>query len=99
MARKRNIGKKTSGPNQPPSREVNDSTSKKPLDFPTFEFSGRYSPQIPSQSTLDPTYTSSPDTPDPHQDSSSNEELQGVTPEETLYRIPNTEVDHLHRHT
>jgi len=56
-----------SGPNQPPSQEVKDSASKKPLDFLTFEFSERYTPQIPSQSTLDP-----------HQDSSSNEEIQGV---------------------
>ena len=69
--------------------------SKKPLNFPTFEFSRRYPPQIPSQSTPDPTYTSSPNTPDPHQVSCSNKELQGVTPKEPLYFIPNTVVDQL----
>ena len=62
-------------------------------NFPTFDFSRRYTPQIPSQSTPDPTYTSSLDTPNTHQDSSSNEEIQGVTPKDPLYRIPNTEVD------
>ena len=83
----------TSDPNQPPSCEVKYSDSNKPLDFPTFDFSKRYSPQIPSQSTPDPTYTSSLETPDPHQDSSSNEEIWGVTMEDPLYQIPNIEVD------
>ena len=72
---------------------MKDSDSKKPLNFPTIEFSGRYSPQIPSQSIADPSYTSSPKTPDPHQDSSSNVELLGVTPKDPLYRIHNTKVD------
>ena len=67
---------------------MKDPTSKKPLDFLTFEFYGRYTPQIPSKYT-----------PDPHQDSSLNEELRGVTLEEPLYHIPNTEVDQLHHHT
>ena len=71
---------------------MKDSTSKKPLDFPTFEFSRRYTPQIPSQHIPDPSYTSSRDTPNPHQDSSSNEEIQGVTLEEPLYQILNIEV-------
>ena len=93
MASKCNTRKNTSGPNQSPLQEVKDSTSKKPLDFPTFEFSERYSPQIPSQSTLDPTYTSSLKTLDPHQDYSSNEKLRDVTLEEPLYFIPNTKVD------
>ena len=70
MASKCSIGKNKSGPNQPPSREVKDLVFDKPLEFPTFESSGRYSPHIPSQSTLDPTYASSPETPDPNQDSS-----------------------------
>ena len=35
------------------------------------------SSQIPIQPTLDPSYISSPDI--PHQESSSNEELQGVS--------------------
>ena len=101
MVSKNRTGKNTNGPNQRPSQEVKDSTttSKKPLDFPTFEFSRRYPPQIPSQAIPNPTYTSSLDTLDPHQDSSLNEELRGVTPEDPLYQIPNTELDHLHCHT
>ena len=75
MASKCNTGKNMSGPHQPPSLEVKDS-----LDIPTFEFSRSYPLEIPSQSTPDPTYTSSPDTLDPHQDSSLNEDLRGVTP-------------------
>ena len=42
-------------------------------------------------------YTSSPDI--PHQESSSNEEIQGVTQEEPLYLIPKTEVNQLRHHT
>ena len=99
MASKCSTGNNTSGPNQPPSREVKESLSDKPLDFPTFNFSGRYSPHIPSQSTPDPTYTSSPKTLDPHLDSSSNEELRGVTQEEPLYCIPKNEFNQLRRHT
>ena len=75
MASKCNTRKNRSGPNQPPSREVKDSASKKLIDFPTFYFFERYPPYIPSQSTHGPSYTSSPDTPDLHLDSSSNEEL------------------------
>ena len=93
MGSKCRNGKSTIGSNQPPSRRVNDSVFDKPLDFPTFDFSGIYSPHIPSQSTLDPTYTSSPETPDPNQDSSLNEELCGVTLEAHVYRIPNNKVD------
>ena len=93
MANKHNTRKKTSGPNKPPSCEVKDSVSDKPLDFPTFNFSRRYSPHIPSQSTPDPTYTSSPETPNPNQDSVLNEEICGVTPEDPVYHIPNNEVD------
>ena len=99
MASKRSTGKNTSVPNQPPQREVKDLVSNKALDFPTFNFFGRYSPHIPSQSTPDPTYTYSPETPDPNQYSSWNEELRGVTLEEPLYHIPKNEVDQLHRHT
>ena len=99
MASKHSTGKNTNGPNQQPSSEVKDSVSDKSLEFPTFDFSERYSPHIPSQSTHDPTYTSSPETPDPNQDSSLNEELHGVTLEDTLYHIPNNEVGQLHHHT
>ena len=67
--------------------------------IPTFEFFGRYPTENPTKPTPDPYYTYSPDTPDPHQDSSSNKELQDVTLKEPLYLIPNTEVDQLHHHT
>ena len=66
MVSKQSTGKNTSGPNQSPSHEVKDLVSKKPLDFPTFDFSRGYSPHIPSQPIPDPTYTSSPKTLDPH---------------------------------
>jgi hypothetical protein len=79
--------------------EVKDLVSDKPLKFPTFDPSRRYSPHIPSQSTPDLTYTSSLETLDPNQDSSLNKELHGVTSEELVYRIPNNEVDQLHQHT
>ena len=99
MARKCSTGKNTSGQNQPPSREVKDSLSKKPLNFPTFDPFGRYSPHIPSQSTLDPIYTSSPETPNPNPDSSLNKKLRGVTSEEPMFLIPNNEVNQLLQHT
>ena len=99
MAIKHSTGKNTSVPNQPPSREVKDSVYDKPIEFPTFNFSRGYSPHIPSQSTPDPTYTSSPETPYPNPDSSLNEELHGVTLEGHVYCISNNEVDHLCRHT
>ena len=70
MASKHSTRKNTSGQNQPPSREVKSSLSNKPLEFPTFDPSGRYSPHIPSHSTADLTYTSSLDTPNPNPDSS-----------------------------
>ena len=65
MANKHRTGKNTSIPNQPPWCEVKDSVSEKPLDFPTFDLSRIYSPHIPSQSTPNPTYTSSPTTSSP----------------------------------
>ena len=85
MANKRSTRKNTSGQNQPPLREVKSSLSNKPLEFPTFDPSRRYSPHISSHSTLDPTYTSSPDTPNPNLDSSLIEEPHGVTPEEPVF--------------
>jgi hypothetical protein len=97
MASKLSTRKNTNGPNQPPSCQVKGSVSDNPLNFITFDFFGRYSPHNPSQSTPDPNYTSSPKTLDPNQDSSSNEELRGVTSEQSLYRIPNNEVDQLRR--
>ena len=95
MASKRSTGKNTSGQNQPPSHEVTNSLSNKPLEFLTVDPSRRYSPHIPSQSTLDPTYTSSPETPNPNMDPSLNEELHGVNPDEPVFLIPNNEVNHL----
>ena len=85
MASKHSTGKNTSGQNWPPSREVKSSLPKKPLEFLTFNPSGRYSPHIYSHSTPDPTYTSSLDTPNLNPDSSLNEELCGVTPEEHVF--------------
>ena len=85
MASRHNTEKSSTGPNQPHSREVKDSTtysknpSEVPSDFISSQLTGRYPPKILTQPTLDPSYTSSPNS--PHQDSSSNEELRGVTPE------------------
>ena len=93
MASQRSTGKDTSDQNQPPSCETEKILSNKPLEFPTFDPSRIYSPHIPSSSTLDPTYTSSPDTPNPNLDSSLNEELRGVTPDEPMFLIPNNEVN------
>ena len=77
----------------------NDSknTFEVPFDFISSQSIERYPPNIPTQPTLDPSYTSSSDI--PHQDSSSNKELLGVSFEEPFYLIPNTEVNQLHRHT
>ena len=47
MAIRYSTGKNTSGPNQPPSRGVKDLVSDKPLEFPTFDPSKRYTPHIP----------------------------------------------------
>ena len=99
MASKHSTRKNTSIQNQPPSCEVRNSLSNKPLEFPTFDHSRRYSPHIPSQSTPDRTYTSSPKTPNPNPDFSLNEELHGITPDESMFLIPNNEVNRLHRHT
>ena len=73
-----NTEKSWIGPNQPHSREVERPTidSKNTFELP-FDFIERYPPDILIQPTLDPSYTSSPNI--PNQDSSSNEELQGVS--------------------
>ena len=89
MASQRNTGKDTSDQNQPPSRENKRSLSNKTLEFPTYDLSGRYTPKFPSQSTPDPIYTSSPNTPNPNTESPSNEECHGVTPEEPIFLVPN----------
>ena len=93
MASKRSTGKNTSGQNQPPSREVKNSLSNKPLEFPTFDPFGRYSPHIPSPSFPNLTYTSSLDTPNPNPDSSLNEQPHGVTPDELVFLFPNNKVN------
>ena len=103
MANRSNTKKSSIGPNQPHLQELKDlaTASNKsfelPSDFISSQFLGLYPPEIPTQPTLDLSYTSSPDI--PHQDSSSNEELQGVSSEEPLYLIPKTEVNQLRRHT
>ena len=99
MASKCSTGKNTSGQNQPPLHKVKDSLSNKPLEFPPFDPFRCYSTHISCQSTNDPTYTYSPETPNPNPDPSLNKELRGVTLEEPMYRIPNNEVNQLHRHT
>ena len=91
------------GPNQPHSWEIKDSTtsSKKPFkvsyDVISSQFTRWYPPEIPAQPTPDPSCTSSPDI--PHQESSSNEDIQGVSSEEPLYLIPKTKINQIHRHT
>ena len=99
MAIKRSTKKNTSSQNQPPSGEVTNSQSNKPLEFPTFDPLERYSPNISSHSTLVPTYTSSLDTSNPNLDSSLNEELCGLTPDDPVLLVPNNEVNQLYRHT
>jgi hypothetical protein len=103
MGSRRNTEKSSTGPNQPHSREVKhlaiDSKSnfEVPFDFISSQTIARYPPDIHIQPTLDPSYTSSPDI--PHQDSSSNKELQGVSSKEPLYLISKTEVNQLRHHT
>ena len=103
MANRHNTEKRSIGPNQPLSREVehptidSKNTFEVPFDFISSQSIERYPPNIPLQPTLDPSYTSSPDI--PHQDSSSNEELWGVSSEEPLYLIYKIEVNEICRHT
>ena len=84
MANKHNIEKSSIDPNQPHSQEVEHPTidSKNTFEVPFDSIEG-YPPDILIQPTLDPSYTSSPDI--PNQESSSNEELQGVSSEKHLY--------------
>ena len=92
-----NTDKSSIDPNQPHLQEVKDSTtySKKPSEVPSgfisSDCTGRYPADILVETTLDPSYTSSLDI--PHQDSSSNQDLQGVSSEKPLYLIPKTEVN------
>ncbi|CAF4200395.1 unnamed protein product, partial [Adineta steineri] len=99
MASQCSTGKDTSSQNQPPSCENKRSLSNKPLEFPTYDPSRRYTPKFPSRSTPNPTYTSSPDTPNPNLESPLKEELRDVTPEELVFHVPNNEVNQLFRHT
>ena len=93
MASKHSTGKNTGDPNQPPSHEVTNSLSNKPLEFPTFNPSRRYSSHISSHSTPDPTYTCSPKTSNLNPDSSLIKEPHGVTSEDPVFRISNNEVN------
>ena len=65
----------------------------------TYDPSRRYTPKFPSRSTPNPTYTSSPDTPNPNLESPSKEELRGVTSDEPVFLVPNKEVNQRHQHT
>ena len=96
MASKCSTRRNRSGQNQPTSREVIDSISNKPLEYPTFDPFKRSSTHIPSQSNHALTYTSSPETPNPNLDPSLNEELRDVTPEEPVFQISNNEVNQIH---
>jgi hypothetical protein len=89
MTSQHSTRKNTSFQNKPPSHEVKDSVSDKPLEHPTFDPFRIYSPHISSQSTPDPTYTSSLEAPDPNPDYSLNEEIHGDTLEEPIHCIPN----------
>ena len=72
-------------------------TFEVPFHFISSQTIKGYHPEIPLQPTLDPSYTSSLDI--QHEDSSSNEELQGVSSEIPLYLIPKTKVNELRHHT
>ena len=85
MASQHSTRKDTSGQNQPPSHETKKSLSNKHLAFPTYDPSRRYTPNFPSLSTPDQTYTSSPNTPNPNPKSPSKEELRGVTLESLCF--------------
>ena len=103
MANKHSTEKSSIGPNQSHSWEVKylAIASKKPFEVPSdfilSQFIEWYPLDIPTQPTLDLSYTSSPNI--PHQVFSSNKELRCVSFEEPLYFIPKTEVNQLHRHT
>ena len=105
MASKHSIGKNPTFPNQPPSQELKDSeaTSKRSFKLPPYyialEHIRRYHSEFPPQTIPDLTYTSSLDSSTQKWDSSSNEEIWGVTLEEALYRIPNIKVDQLRHRT
>ena len=78
MDNKHNTKKSSTCPNQTHLGEVEylvtDSKNpfKVPSDFISSQSIKRYPPKIPTQPTLDPSYTSSPNTPCPHKHSSSN---------------------------
>lgn len=101
MASKHSTKKNSTSPNQPPLREIKNSAalSKKYFElssnFISSQHTRTYPPNFPTQTTPDPSYTSSPYSPIQNQDSSSNEEIIVLTPEEPLYHVPNIEVDQL----
>ena len=93
------------GPKQPSSQEFKDSSAtlirsfELPPDYIASQHTKRYHSKSPTQTVLELTYTSSHDIPVEHQDSSSNEEIQGTTPKEAIYRVSNSKVDQLYHHT
>ena len=103
MANMNNTEKSSIGPIPPHSREVkhlatySNNTFEVPFHFISSQTIEGYPPNISIQSTVDPSYTSSPDI--PHQESSSNKKLQGISSKEPLYLIPKIEVNQLHFHT
>ena len=62
------------------------------FDLISSQTTKRYPTEIPIQPTLDPSYTCSPD-------SSSKEELQGISSKEPLYLIPTTKFNQMCLHT
>ena len=103
MASRNNTENMSTWPNQPHSQEVQDSTTSSnnpfevPFDLISSQSIEQYPLEIPTKPTIYLSYTSSHDI--PHQESSSNEELWGVTLEEPLNLIPKIEVNQLHHRT
>ena len=83
MASRHKTEKSSTDPNQPHSQEVehptidSKNTFEVPFDLISSQTIEGYPPEIPSQLTLDSSYTSSPNI--SNQDSSSNEQLQGFS--------------------
>ena len=68
-------------------------------NFISAQDTGRYPPYFPTQTTHDPSYTSSPNSPTQNQDYCSDKDIQILTPKEPLYCVPNSYLDQLHHCT
>ena len=101
MPNEHNTAHNLTSPNQPTTREVKNSTTtskesfKVPSNFIASQYTERYPPDFPIQTTPNPSYTSSLDSPIQNLDSSYNEEIRGLTSEEHVYHVPNSELDQL----